>query len=135
MEVPSAELADEVTYQIGALEAFASAAGERVRYVKPTARSTTGPSADDEQAAAVVAGVRAGGDLPSWPCPDPRCWSTPWRPGLPTVAEGFVDRAYEPDGTLVSRRRLGAVLDDEAAIVDQAVRLARSARSWPWTAR
>ena len=46
--------------------------------------------------------------------------------GLPTVTEGFVDRAYEPDGTLVSRRRPGAVLDDEAAIVDQAVRLARS---------
>ena len=45
---------------------------------------------------------------------------------MPTVTEGFVDRAYEPDGTLVSRRRPGAVLDDEAAIVDQAVRLACS---------
>ena len=32
----------------------------------------------------------------------------------------------QPDGTLVSRRRPGAVLDDEGAIVGQALRLARS---------
>ena len=35
MDVPPDELADEITYQIGALGVFANAAGDRVRYVKP----------------------------------------------------------------------------------------------------
>jgi len=127
MDVPSDELADEVTYQIGALAAFATAAGDRVRYVKPHGALYNRIVADDEQAAAVVAGVvRAGGDLPILALPGSAVLAYAVEAGLPTVTEGFVDRAYEPDGTLVSRRRPGAVLDDEAAIVDQAVRLACS---------
>ena len=116
-----------MTYQIGALAAFATAAGDRVRYVKPHGALYNRIVADEEQAAAVVAGiVRAGGDLPILALPGSAVLAHAAAAGLPTVTEGFVDRAYEPDGTLVSRRRPGAVLEDEAAIVDQAVRMARS---------
>ncbi|MDH3860958.1 MAG: LamB/YcsF family protein [Gammaproteobacteria bacterium] len=44
--------------------------------------------------------------------------------GLDFVAEAFVDRAYEPDGTLVSRKEPGAVHEDLAVATTQAVRLA-----------
>ena len=39
--------------------------------------------------------------------------------GLRTVAETFADRAYRPDGRLVSRREPGAVLHDRAAIAER----------------
>jgi len=48
--------------------------------------------------------------------------------GLRFIAEGFVDRAYEPDGTLVSRKEPGAVHTDLAVATTQAVRLARNGR-------
>jgi UPF0271 protein len=46
------------------------------------------------------------------------------RHGLRFIAEGFVDRAYEPDGTLVSRKEPGAVHSELAVVTTQAVRLA-----------
>jgi UPF0271 protein len=125
MDVPPDELADEVTYQIGALAAFAVAAGDRVRYVKPHGALYNRIVADEEQAAAVVDGVvRAGGALPVLGLPGSAVLRAAAGAGLPTVTEGFVDRGYEADGTLVSRRRPGALLPDEEAIVRQAVRLA-----------
>jgi UPF0271 protein len=44
--------------------------------------------------------------------------------GLTSLSEAFADRAYNPDGTLVSRREEGAVLHDHNAITDNMVRLA-----------
>ncbi len=41
--------------------------------------------------------------------------------GVRLVAEGFADRAYEPDGTLVPRSRPGSVHADEAVVAAQAV--------------
>jgi UPF0271 protein len=46
--------------------------------------------------------------------------------GLRTWAEGFVDRAYEPDGSLRARQREGALILDPSRAAEQAVRLARS---------
>ncbi|HKJ20734.1 MAG TPA: 5-oxoprolinase subunit PxpA [Woeseiaceae bacterium] len=46
--------------------------------------------------------------------------------GLTFIAEAFVDRAYEPDGTLVSRKEPGAVHEDLAVVTTQAVRLAKN---------
>ena len=43
--------------------------------------------------------------------------------GLPTVTEGFVDRAYNTDGSLVSRLLPGAVLHDVELVAARAVRL------------
>jgi UPF0271 protein len=45
--------------------------------------------------------------------------------GLRVAAEGFADRAYEPDGSLVSRSKPGAVIHDVDAVVHRAVQLAR----------
>jgi UPF0271 protein len=44
---------------------------------------------------------------------------------LTVAAEGFADRAYEPDGSLVMRRKPGAVLVDPDLVVSRALRLVR----------
>ncbi len=43
---------------------------------------------------------------------------------VPLIREGFADRAYRPDGTLVPRAEIGAVLDDPKAVAAQVRRLA-----------
>ncbi|MYU25580.1 5-oxoprolinase subunit PxpA [Streptomyces sp. SID8352] len=127
MEVPRAELAAEVAYQVGALEVFARAAGARVAYVKPHGALYNRVVRDAEQAAAVVEGVLlAGGALPVLGLPGSRVLEAAGRAGLPVVAEAFADRAYADDATLVPRGAQGAVVTDADAVVERSVDLARA---------
>ncbi|MCB0943539.1 MAG: LamB/YcsF family protein, partial [Mycobacterium sp.] len=50
------------------------------------------------------------------------------RLGLRTVAEAFADRAYRPDGQLVSRREQGAVLHDPTQIAERVATMVTSGR-------
>ncbi|MFF4158053.1 LamB/YcsF family protein [Streptomyces sp. NPDC001678] len=128
MDVPPDELADEITYQIGALRVFARAAGTDVTYVKPHGALYNRVVTDAEQAGAVVSGVlRAGGALPVLGLPGSRLHEAAERAGLPVVAEAFADRAYTALGTLVPRRDPGAVVLDPDTVVARSVRLARDA--------
>jgi 5-oxoprolinase (ATP-hydrolysing) subunit A len=47
------------------------------------------------------------------------------RAGLRTASEGFADRAYMPDGTLVPRQEPGAVITDPSAVIPRVIRMAR----------
>jgi len=78
----------------------------------------------EEQAAAVVAGVRAFGALPVLGLPGSALLRAAEKAGLPAVPEAFADRGYTPEGTLVPRREDGALLTDTAAVVERATRLA-----------
>ncbi|MFF7730026.1 LamB/YcsF family protein [Streptomyces sp. NPDC008001] len=128
MDVPPGELADEITYQIGALRVFAQAAGADVAYVKPHGALYNRTVADAGQAAAVVAGVLgAGRALPVLGLPGSRLLDAAGEAGLPVVAEAFADRAYTAAGTLVPRRTPGAVVHDPDAVVTRSIRMARTA--------
>ncbi|MFF9897085.1 LamB/YcsF family protein [Streptomyces longispororuber] len=127
MDVPPAELAAEVAYQIGALEVFARAAGTRVSYVKPHGALYNRVVHDAGQAGAVVEGVLLAGDrLPVLGLPGSRFLETAERAGLPVVPEAFADRAYTDEGTLVPRGDDGAVVTDADAVVERSVGLAGS---------
>ena len=127
MDVPSAELAAEVAYQIGALEVFARAAGTRVSYVKPHGALYNRIVHDREQAAAVIEGVLlADASLPVLGLPGSVVLDLAAKAGLPAVTEAFADRAYTDEGTLVPRGRDGAVVTDPEAVVERSLSLARS---------
>ncbi|MFI6372926.1 LamB/YcsF family protein [Streptomyces sp. NPDC050546] len=127
MDVPPAELAAEVAYQIGALEVFARAAGSRVAYVKPHGALYNRVVHDEEQAAAVVEGILlADAALPVLGLPGSRLLDLAGKAGLPVVTEAFADRAYTDAGTLVPRTRDGAVVTDPEAVVERSLDLARS---------
>ncbi len=121
------ELRDDVLFQIGALEGFCRVAGARVRYVKPHGALYNTAAVDEGQASAVVAAVRAyDAGLPVLCQPGSVLAGLAAAAGLRVVAEGFADRAYQPDGRLVPRSVPGAVLHDPAVVVDRAVRMAVS---------
>ena len=123
VDADPAELADDVTYQVGALEAFARAAGTRVAYVKPHGALYNTIVDHRQQASAVVAGVVAAGGLPIMGLAGSAVFDIAHEAGLATISEAFVDRAYRADGTLVPRREHGAVLDDIGVIVARTIRM------------
>ncbi|MEU7577880.1 5-oxoprolinase subunit PxpA [Streptomyces sp. NPDC041068] len=126
MDVPAAELAAEVAYQIGALEVFARAAGTRVSYVKPHGALYNRVVHDEEQARAVVDGVLlADASLPLLGLPGSRLLAVAEKAGLPVVTEAFADRAYTEEGTLVPRGSEGAVLTEAGTVVERSVGMAR----------
>ena len=127
IEVDPAELVNDVLYQIGALDGFARVAGDRVRYVKPHGALYNTIVTDAEQAGAVVEAVRRyDPSLPVLGLPGSEWLRQAEAAGLTAVPEAFADRAYTPDGRLVSRRLPGAVLHDPDAIADRCVELART---------
>jgi UPF0271 protein len=118
------ELADDVTYQIGALEALARGAGTRVAYVKPHGALYNATVHHDAQARAVVAAVRTyDPTLPVLGLPGSRLLAAAEAAGLRTVREAFADRAYTAEGTLVARTEPGAVLSDPHEVAARVVRL------------
>ncbi|WP_151524611.1 LamB/YcsF family protein [Serinicoccus kebangsaanensis] len=125
LDMTPAELTDDVIYQIGALEALARVAGTRVGYVKPHGALYNAIVHHEEQAGAVVAAVRAYDPaLPVLGLPGSAWLRQAEEAGLRPVPEAFADRAYTPEGTLVSRREAGAVLDDPDEIAQRCVRIA-----------
>ncbi|NYD41114.1 LamB/YcsF family protein [Nocardioides panaciterrulae] len=125
IDMPAEDLTNDVLYQIGALEAFARVAGTSVAYVKPHGALYNAIVHHEEQAAAVVeAVVRYDPALPVLGLPGSRWLALAGEAGLAAVAEAFADRAYTPEGTLVSRREKGAVLHDAEEIAARCVRMA-----------
>jgi UPF0271 protein len=125
IDVEPARLADEVLYQIGALQACAAAAGTTVGYVKPHGALYNAAVRHAEQARGVVEGVRAFGRLPVLGLPGSELLAAAERVGLEPVEEAFADRGYTPEGTLVPRSRPDALLAGTGEVVQRAVRLAR----------
>ncbi|MGU3651298.1 LamB/YcsF family protein [Mycolicibacterium sp. A43C] len=120
IDVDPAELTAEIIYQIGALSALAAAAGSTVSYVKPHGALYNSIVTHEDQAHAVAQAVHAAN--PALPVLGPAgsmFFDAAEQLGLRTVAEAFADRAYQPDGRLVSRREPGAVLHDATAIAER----------------
>jgi 5-oxoprolinase (ATP-hydrolysing) subunit A len=127
IDVAAEDLVADVVYQIGALQAIAHAAGSVVSYVKPHGALYNTIVTNHEQAAAVASAVYlANAALPVLGIAGSAFFDEAARLGLHTVAEAFADRAYRPDGQLVSRREPGAVLDDPAAIARRVVSMVSS---------
>lgn len=119
------DLANDVIYQIGALDGFARIAGSAVRYVKPHGALYNAVVAHAEQAAAVVEAIRRyDPSLPVLGLPGSQLVKQAEEAGLSVVLESFADRAYTPEGTLVSRREASAVVLDPDVVVERSVRMA-----------
>ena len=126
------EISDYVTYQIGALQAFAAAAGMRLQHVKPhgalynmAVRNTDIWDAVARAIAAVdtrlILFVLAGANRPDLE-------AIGARHGIRIAFEFFGDRAYNPDGSLVSRKEPGAVIHDQTAVAAKVLKMVKEGR-------
>jgi UPF0271 protein len=123
------EIKDYVAYQIGALKAFTTAQGMTLQHVKPHGALYTMAVKNMEiwdAVAEVLAAV------------DPQLilfvLAGPWRKNLEKIGakhgiriafEFFGDRAYNPDGSLVSRKLPGAVIHDHQQVADKVLKMVK----------
>jgi UPF0271 protein len=127
IEYDLSELRDEIIYQIAALDGFCRLQGKRVRYVKPHGALYTTAAVDVRQASTIAAAVSdVDSTLPVLCQPGSRLAEVAEGAGLRVVLEGYPDRGYATDGTLVPRGQPGAVISDVDAVVGRAFRMATS---------
>ena len=116
------ELVALLVYQIGAMAAAASAAGGRLRFVKPHGALYNRAAVDAAVADAVTESVLLVADELALLCPAGSVLAARASvAGVPVFAEAFADRTYAPDGTLVDRSEAGSVIADPEAVARQAL--------------
>jgi UPF0271 protein len=129
MDPSSAELFGDTVYQIGALMGLTKAAGTTVRYVKPHGALYNTIAHDARQAADVIDAVKAvDPSLMLMVLAGAPIVEQARAAGLTVVCEAFADRAYNADGSLVSRRLPGSVIHDPADVADRILRLVTEGR-------
>lgn len=120
MDVAPAELAADVVYQLGALDGICRSVGARVSYVKPHGALYNAAVHHEAQAAAIVEAVGAfDPTLPVLGLPGSALLTRAEAAGLVAVREGFADRGYRADGTLVPRSEPGALVTDPVEVADR----------------
>jgi UPF0271 protein len=126
LNVTAAEAEDLVLYQIAAVSGVAAAEGVRLQHVKPHGALFNMAVRDLELASAIANAVAAfDSSLILFGLPGSEILKAGRAAGLRVAAEVFADRAYEPDGSLASRRKSGSVIHDPVAVVARAVRMVR----------
>ena len=118
------EVEDMVVYQLGALVALARAEGTRVTHVKAHGALYNMAARDGALADAIARAVASvDSTLLLFGLPGSQLLRAGRAAGLAVVAEGFADRAYQADGSLVSRAHPGAVIHDIEEVVRRSMRL------------
>jgi UPF0271 protein len=126
LNVTPKEAEDMVLYQVAAVAGVAAAEGVRLQHVKPHGALFNMAARNVELAAAIARAVAAfDKTLILFGLPGSEILNAGRAAGLRVAAEVFADRAYEPDGSLASRRKPGSVIHDADAVVVRAVRMVK----------
>lgn len=128
MDCTAEEIRNYVIYQVGALKGFCSANGVKMQHVKPHG-ALYNASIDNEAIAAAIADGIARVDpgllyVVLAGAKSAALVKIGAKAGINVVFEAFADRAYTPQGSLVSRREPGAVIKDSHQVAARALRMA-----------
>ena len=129
MNVSPAEAKAYTLYQLGALDAFCKANGVKMQHVKPHGAFYNMAATDYKLSTAICEAVKefddsliimalCGGELVR----------AAKDMGLRVAQEVFADRAYEEDGTLVSRTKEGSMITDEELAIARVVRMVKEGK-------
>ncbi len=129
MDCTPEDLRNYVIFQIGALQAFCNAHGTQMQHVKPHgALYLTAVENEDVARAVAEAIVSVNPDLLYVALAGAKgelMRRIGQEVGLRVVYEAFPDRAYSPEGTLVSRRQPGAVIKEPGEVAERALRMVK----------
>lgn len=127
MVLPLEKITDLVRRQVESLASLAGKAGAQLHHVKPHGALYNQSSRDPLLAAAVVAGITGvSPDLILYSLPASALAEAARAAGLTVYAEGFADRRYRLDGSLMPRGEPGAVIKDVDSAVAQALEITAS---------
>lgn len=119
------EIEAMIIYQIGALDGFVRANGARMTHVKAHGMLYNVAAVEPPVAQAYARAVARYNPELAFVClaTSPMFIEEGQKAGLRVVREAFADRAYNPDGSLVSRRLPGSMITDPGKSVEQVIRL------------
>jgi len=123
MQLSAEELTQGMLYQMGALQAICHAQGTRISYVKPHGALYNRKAIDHQVLDSVMTAIAAfDSALPLMMIAGVRQQEAQQladKHGIKLLFEAFCDRAYNDDGTLVSRSQPGAVHHDVERVIQQ----------------
>jgi len=126
MRMSPHEVEDLVLYQIAAVAGVARVEGLELQHVKPHGALYNMAARDPGLATAIAKAVAAfSRSVILLALPDSELVNAAKAAGVRVACEVFADRAYEPDGSLVTRSRLGSIIHDVDAVVARAVGMAK----------
>jgi UPF0271 protein len=126
MQITRQEARDYMLYQIGALRAFCDALGVCLQHVKPHGAIYNVAVKDRELSLGIAEGVKeAGRDLILVGLPGSELAKAGQEVGVRVAREAFGDRAYNQDGSLVSRKLPGSLLTDPDVVAERVLGLVR----------
>ncbi len=124
MDVSPSEAYAYTLYQLGALDAFCRANGVRLQHVKPHGAMYNMAGKDYALAKGIAEAIYAfDPSLIVMALASGQLVQAAKDTGLRVAREYFTDRAYEPDGSLVNRRKEGAMITDESEAIERAIRM------------
>ena len=124
MQLTSQEVKNYTIYQIGALQALAKVAGVNLQHVKPHGALYNQAAKDKKTSEGIIEAVRAFDDrLIVLAPPESVLAKVAVAAGLRVALEFFADRAYNADGSLVSRKQPNSIIKDPQKLVERAVKV------------
>lgn len=124
MRLPADEVEALILDQVSALDAIAEAEGVELRHVKPHGALYNQAAKDRPLAEAIARAVKTfNGELILVGLAGSRLIEAGIEVGLKVSNEGFPDRRYNPDGTLVSRKESHAIIESPQEVAKHALQL------------
>lgn len=124
MDMSPEEVKAIVLYQTGALQTICKAEGTKLHHVKPHGALYNMAAKDEALALAIAEAVaETDEELILFGLSGSLMEKAAKAKGVPFASEVFADRAYEDDGTLVSRTKPGAMIEDEGLAISRMARL------------
>ncbi|MGM7636038.1 5-oxoprolinase subunit PxpA [Bacillus sp. Hm123] len=129
MELSIEEAYTSVLYQLGALSAFIQAEGGKLHHVKPHGALYNMAAKDKELAEAIVQAIADfDASLILYGLSGSELIKAGKEAGLKVAEEVFVDRTYQTDGSLTSRRDPQAFIATDEEAVQQALRMVQEGK-------
>lgn len=126
MDISCREAKFIVQYQIGALNSFCRARGIKMNHVKLHGALYNMAARDLELASSICEGIyEVNPDLILLALSGSKMIEAAKNTGLKSASEVFADRSYNDDGSLVDRRKAGAVITDEKVAIERVVRMVK----------
>jgi len=122
MQLTSEETKNYLIYQISALQGFAKIASTNLQHVKPHGALYNMAAKDEKLAKTITEAIQTSDStLIVFAPPKSILTKVAEKAGLIVAYEFFADRAYNPDGSLVSRKQSNAIIEEPEKVVERAV--------------
>jgi UPF0271 protein len=126
MQLTLEEVKNYTVYQVSALQGFARTAGISLQHVKPHGALYNTAAKDEKLSKAIVDAVKALNRNLIIFAPLNSAFAKVAVEGRLRVAyEVFADRAYNPDGSLVSRKHPNAIIQEPQKVMERAIKMVK----------